>query len=163
MDRAIRGEEGEGWLLSCSSHCSFDIIILVINSLQKKRKEKKISGAAILWWGCFLIDRRMESLLMPGEGLQGLCQCVCACVCVDAVWEGQVCVCVYVSAWRVSPTRGFTSVPLSLWGPAPSTLVRACPRAKLHLQTKETVHETETHDFFPSIRKSHFQYSVSIQ
>lgn len=31
--------------------------------------------------------------------------------------------------------KGFTSVPLSLWGQVPPTLVRACPCRRLHLQT----------------------------
>lgn len=67
-------------------------------------------------------------------------------ICGKCVWmlckKGKyVCVCMWVS-WM----RGFTSVPLSLWGQVPPTLVRACPCGRLHLQTpkKQPIRQRHT-------------------
>lgn len=84
---------------------------------------------AILRWYRFLIDWHIEGLLMTGEGSQDLWK-VCG-VCVCCVRRASRCVyaCEYLG-WE-----GFTSVPLSLLGQVPPTIVRACPCGRLHLQT----------------------------
>lgn len=114
------------WLLSRSSRCSFDTVILVIILLQKT----VVCHPAVV----LSPDRLTHGgPLDDWRRLTGFVESVCGC----CVRRASMCVCVCMWVW-VSWMRGFTSVPLSLWGRVPPTLVRACPCGRLHLQTPNT-------------------------
>ena len=71
-----RGVTGQGYI--GGGYCHVRHVVLLISLswllflLQKQWR-------AILWWYCFLIDWRMEGLLMTGEGLRDSWK-VCVCV-----------------------------------------------------------------------------------
>lgn len=132
-----KGVTGRGYI--GGGYCHVHHVVLFISLswllflLQKQCR-------AIVWWHCFLIDWRMQGLLMTGEGLwdcgnRVLCDCVCVTVCMCWCYIRRASMCVYVWA-RTSWMRGFTSVPLSLWGQVPSTLIQAYPCGGLHLQNQ---------------------------